>query len=432
MTASRDLFRMTATALAERLGRREISAFEVIASHLERIRDREPLIRAWAIIDADRALERARELDRGPIVGPLHGLPIAVKDVIDTADFPTERGSPIYRGRHPAADAACVDAARRAGAIVLGKSVTTELAAFKPAATVNPRNFAHTPGGSSSGSAAAVADEMVPLAFGTQTFGSVIRPASYCGVVGYKPSFGTIPTDGVLRLAESLDTVGVFARSVDDAALLAGVAAGRSDLVEIVPRTAPPRIGICRTYEWSAVDDAGRDALERAATELARSGARIRTVELPAPFADLGAACEDIYGFELSRNLADVRRMHAALLSDGFRGSIDAGTRVSHERYARAQRVASACRAAFAGVLAELDVLLTPSTTGEAPLGLDTTGSPIMNRNFTLLHAPAVNVPALSSPRGLPVGLQVVGGLGDDRRALSAAKWIHERLAGPL
>src|SRR5690606_32108460 len=188
-------------------------------------------------------------LDRGPIAGPLHGLPIAVKDVIDAAGFPTEYGSPIYRGRLPAADAACVAAARRAGAVVLGKSVTTEFAAFKPAETVNPRRFTHTPGGSSSGSAAAVADGMVPLAFGTQTFGSVIRPASYCGIVGYKPSFGTIPNGGVLRLAESLDTVGVFARSVADAALLAGAAAGRPGLLALEPLRQPPRLAICRTHE---------------------------------------------------------------------------------------------------------------------------------------------------------------------------------------
>lgn len=429
MTLLDELFRMTAAALAARLRRREIAAADVVAAHLERIREREPLIRAWTALDADRAIERARALDRGPIAGPLHGLPIAVKDVIDAAGFPTEYGSPIYRGRLPAADAACVAAARRAGAVVLGKSVTTEFAAFKPAETVNPRRFTHTPGGSSSGSAAAVADGMVPLAFGTQTFGSVIRPASYCGIVGYKPSFGTIPNGGVLRLAESLDTVGVFARSVADAALLAGAAAGRPDLVEIEPLLEPPRIGICRTYEWPEVDAAGRAALGEAADELAKAGARVVTLELPEPFAALGAACEAIYGYELSRNLADERRAHAELLSDGLRESIDAGAQVSHEAYARAQRLASEARSAFAAVLAELDVLLTPSTQGEAPFGLETTGSPIMNRNFTLLHAPTINVPGLEGPSGLPVGLQAVGRIGDDARALAAAAWIHERLA---
>src|SRR5690606_29364967 len=343
-----NLCRMSATALAARLRRREITASDVVAAHLERIREREPSIHAWTALDADRAIERARELDRGPIAGPLHGLPIAVKDVIDTAALATERGSPIYRGRRPSADAACVAAALSAGAVMLGKSVTTELAAFKPAETVNPRRFTHTPGGSSSGSAAAVADGMVPLAFGTQTFGSVIRPASYCGIVGYKPSFGTIPTDGVLRLAESLDTVGVFARSAEDAALLAGAAAGRPDLVDIRPLRAPPRIGICRTYEWPEVDDAGRAALERTADALSRAGAQIVRVELPEPFAGLRAACEHIYGYELSRNLAEERRAHAELLSDGLRESIDTGARVPPAQYARAQRRASGWRAACA------------------------------------------------------------------------------------
>lgn len=426
----RELIRISAAGLAERLRRREIRAADVVAAHLERIRERERTIHAWAAIDAERALEHARALDRGPVGGPLHGLPVGVKDVIDTAALPTELGSPIFRGRRPVADAACVAALERAGAIVLGKTVTTELATFRPAGTANPRNRAHSPGGSSSGSAAAVADLMVPLALGTQTFGSVIRPASYCGIVGYKPTFGVIPREGAKLLAQSLDTIGVFARSVADAALAAGAAAGRAEPSAFRPFDTAPRIGLCKTHEWREVDDAGRTAFDEASRLLSEAGAAVVDVELPAPFAGLGAACEDIYGYELSRNLAAERAEHGALLSERLRAAIDEGARVSSGRYESAQRLAQECRASLPALLRDIDVLLTPSTTGEAPAGLETTGSPIMNRAWTLLHVPAVNVPALCGPSGLPIGLQVIGRFGDDGRTLAAAAWIHERLVG--
>lgn len=418
----------SATLLAARLASRELYAREVVEAHLERIREREPVIRAWTALDEHAALERARVLDDGPVVGPLHGLPIGVKDVIDTAGFPTEYGSPIYRGHRPKADAECVAAAERAGAIVLGKTVTTELATFQPACTANPRNPAHTPGGSSSGSAAAVADCMVPLAFGTQTFGSVIRPASYCGIVGYKPTFGAIPRTGVKVLAESLDTVGVFARTVGDAALLVGALTLDESLLRLRGVGSPPRIGICRTHDWDEVEAPGRAALEDAARTLAEGGASVADIDLPAPYADLRAANLDIYGYELARSLARERAAHADALSERLRSDIDAGRRVDTARYEDAQRLARACRDAFPDVLAACDVLLTPSTTGEAPRGLGSTGSPIMNRLWTLLHVPAVSVPAGIGPNGLPVGVQVVGRRGDDPRTLAAAAWIHARL----
>ena len=418
----------SARDLAARLAAYELTVHAVIEAHLERIRERDPLIHAWTAVDAEAALERARALDGGPVVGPLHGLPIGVKDVVDTARFPTEYGSPIYRGHRPTADAECVAAAERAGAILLGKTATTEFATFQPTATVNPRNPAHTPGGSSSGSAAAVADCMVPLAFGTQTFGSVIRPASYCGIVGYKPTFGTLPRAGVKLLAESLDTVGVFARTVEDAAFFAGALARDESLLQLSDVVEPLRIGMCRTHDWDAVEPAARAAFDDAARALADAGASVSVVDLPAPFAELRAANVEIYGYELARNLAWERDTHPELLSERLREDIDAGRRIDQGRYRSAQRLARACRESFPAVLGECDVLITPSTTGEAPRGLDSTGSPIMNRLWTLLHVPAVTVPAGAGPNGLPLGLQVVGRRSDDARTLAAAAWIHTRL----
>jgi Asp-tRNA(Asn)/Glu-tRNA(Gln) amidotransferase A subunit family amidase len=423
-----ELVSLSALELAARLRGRTLTATEVVEAHLGRLALREPIIHAWTVIDADRARERARALDRGPIAGPLHGLPVGVKDIIDTSGMPTEYGSPIYRDHRPQADADCVAAAEAAGAIVVGKTVTTEFATFKPAATVNPRNVAHTPGGSSSGSAAAVADRMVPLAFGTQTMGSVIRPAGYCGVVGYKPSFGTIERTGVKLIAPSLDTVGVFARTVPDAALFVGAISNRPELVDLPAAALPLRIGICRTFEWNEARTEVRTAIEAAADLLARAGAELSSVALPEHFVELRRANEAIYGYELAHSLSDERRTHPDRLSPRLRDEIDAGGRVDDDRYFGALTFVQECGTVLADLLQEIDVLLTPSATGEAPKGLESTGSPVMNRLWTLLGAPAINVPVATGPTGLPVGLQVVGRFGADAAALAAAGWIHARL----
>lgn len=386
------------------------------------------MIHAWAHVDPGQVRAEARRLDAGPVRGPLHGLPLGVKDIFDTCDGPTEYGSPIYAGHRPRADAACVALARDAGGIVLGKTMTTEFATYTPTATTNPRNVAHTPGGSSSGSAAAVADEMVPLALGTQTAGSVIRPASYCGVVGYKPSFGLIARAGVKLLAESLDTVGVFARTVEDAALLVGALSGRASLIALPGVDGLPRIGICRTHDWARADAAVAEALARAEQVLAAGGATVVTLDLPDVFAALGDAHDAIYGYETARGLAHERRTHAEQLSPRLREALDRGAAVEADRYDRACRKAAECRRRLPDVIGDCDVLLAPSATGEAPPGLETTGSPVLNRVWTLLHAPCVNVPAGLGPGSLPIGLQAVGRFGDDARTLAAAAWIEARL----
>ncbi|HEU4616491.1 MAG TPA: amidase [Gammaproteobacteria bacterium] len=425
-----DLNELPATVLAGKLASRSLRALDVVEACLARIAARDGAIRAWVQCDAERARRRARTLDAGPVLGPLHGLPIGVKDIIETADLPTEYGSPIYAGHRPAADAACVATACAAGALVLGKTATAELATFTPAATVNPHDFTHTPGGSSSGSAAAVADRMVPLAFGTQTQGSIIRPASYCGVVGYKPTFGFVSRAGVKLLADSLDTIGAFARSVEDAALLIGALTARKELLGLARPDGTIRIGIVASRASAAASPEVHALVDSAAAALAAAGARVAAAKLPAAFDGLDEALEDIYGYESSRSLAYERSRRADGLSSRLRDALDRGAAVSAERYDRAQVSRRACGLEVAALMCEHDVLIAPSAPGEAPEGLASTGDPVMNRAWTLLGLPCINVRAGAGPRGLPIGLQVVGRFGDDARALAAAAWIDERLAG--
>lgn len=424
----REMNRLGLSELARGLRARELRAVDVVEACLERIAAREPAIHAWTSIDFDYARSQARSLDAGPIRGPLHGVPLGVKDVLDTADLPTEYGSAIYAGHRPHADAACVAAARAAGAIVLGKTATTEFACQSPAATVNPRDAARTPGGSSSGTAAGVADCMMPVGFGTQTAGSIIRPASYCGVVGYKPTFGTLARDGLKLVAESLDTIGVLTRSVADAALFVGAVAARSVLEDLPPLDGGLIIGFCRTHEWSEVDPAVGERLESVAERLAAAGARLAKVDLPREFAALGDAHAVIQAYEGARNLGAELGAHRAELSAPLLEMLEQGARATGERYRECLRLAAECRARLPAAMAGCHVLLTASATGEAPLGLASTGSPVMNRIWTLLHAPCVNVPATHGPSGLPVGVQIVGRAGDDATALAAAAWIERRL----
>jgi Asp-tRNA(Asn)/Glu-tRNA(Gln) amidotransferase A subunit family amidase len=424
-----DLNRLSASELRMRLQTRELSALQVAESCLARIADRDNVIHAWAHIDPQRLRAAAKALDAGPVRGPLHGLPLGVKDIFDTCDSPTAYGSPIYAGRVPAADAACVALARAAGALVFGKTMSTEFATYAPAPTVNPRNFAHTPGGSSSGSAAAVADEMVPFAFGTQTAGSIIRPASFCGTIGYKPTFGWIARAGVKLVAESLDTVGVFARSVEDSALLVGALTSRRELIELRAADGPIRIGICRTRDWRHADTAVADVLGHAEQTLAAAGAVTATVELPDDFDALGDAFDAIYGYEIAQNLAYEYSVHRDCLSESLRRTLEFTPAIAPDRYDRAQLAADEWRRKLSDVFGRSDVLLAPSACGEAPEGLTSTGSPVLNRMWTLLHVPCVNVPAGVGGRDLPIGLQVVGRRRDDARTLAAAAWIARELA---
>lgn len=415
---------LSATEARKQLAARTITSEQLTRDCLERIATREPAVGAWTQLSADAALARARELDRSPSQGLLHGMPVAVKDLIDTCDMPTSYGSAIYAQHQPAWDAACVAQARVAGAVVLGKTVTTEFAYFTPGKTANPRNPAHTPGGSSSGSAAAVADYMVPLAFGSQTAGSIIRPAAYCGVVGYKPSFGWISRAGVKPLSDTLDTIGVLARSVPDAALFAAAASGDEALLIDAPLANAPRVGICRTFDWPRAQPEVQDAMALAIGKLGAAGVKLVDVELPPDFAGLVAAQLDIMTFEMAHSFAHEWHTHRERLSPRLQDLIAAGFAIPCERYQAALTLAHTCRHRATEIFSRVDVLLTPSAPGEAPRGLDATGDPLFNRIWTLLHTPCVHLPFTQGPNGLPVGLQVVGAIGADRQTLLCADYL--------
>ena len=402
--------RLGAKQAARLIERGELSAQALIRSCLERIDAREPEVRAWTFVSRNIP-EKAH--------GPLHGVPVGVKDIFDTHDMPTEYGSPIYAGYRPRADAAVVALTRRAGGTILGKTVTAEFATFVPRATRNPHNLAHTPGGSSSGSAAAVADFMVPLAFGTQTAGSLIRPASYCGIVGLKPTYNMLARGGMKPGGDSLDTIGVYGRSVEDVAFFAAALTGRGDLESSVEK---PKVGLCRTHEWNLVQPEMRRALEDAGRLL---GAR--EVELPAGLRESHAA---ILWYEVARSLADEFTRFPDQLDPGLRDRCASGFALDPRKYVEARRHAAACRAKLDQVFGELDVLLAPAATGEAPKGIASTGDVALNVVWTLLHTPCVALPAGRGPNGLPVGLQVVGRIGDDARTLACARWIEKKLGG--
>ncbi len=411
------------------LSRRELTCETVVRDCLARIEVREPLVRAWAHLDPQQALAQARSLDAAAAANPLYGVPVGVKDVFDTFDMPSAYGSPIYAGQRPAADAAVVALLRSSGGMVLGKTVTTEFATFTPGVTTNPHNPAHTPGGSSSGSAAAVADGMVPVAFGTQTIGSVIRPAAFCGVVGYKPSFGLLPRVGVKAISDCLDTVGCFTRSVADAAYFAGALARRP--LEIGTAIAAPRIGLCLTAQWSHALPETQALFEALGPRLSAAGALVHDFAMPALYDGINAAQDVIAAVEMAACLADEHRRYQSLLSQRLRDRLDEGVAIGAADYDAALALARQCRHAFAAAIEGFDVLVVPSAPGEAPMGLASTGDPVFNRTWSLLHTPSVQVPITLGPRGLPLGLQVVGRIGDDARTLAFAHWIETRLREP-
>jgi Asp-tRNA(Asn)/Glu-tRNA(Gln) amidotransferase A subunit family amidase len=414
---------------ARLLARRELAAVDLVRACLARIDEREAEVQAFVQLDADGALARARTLDAGPVTGLLHGLPLGVKDVFDTADLPSAWGSPIYAGRQPLADAAAVALCREAGAIVVGKTVTTELANMFPGATRNPRNLEHTPGGSSSGSAAAVADCMLPLAIGTQTAGSLIRPAAFCGVVGYKPSSNRAPRAGIKSLSDTLDTVGGFARSVRDAALLGAVLTGDARLADaaLFEAVTPPRIGLCRTPDWPEADADTHAAWAQAEAALSPHAS---DVPWPAALDGLVALQKSVQAFETARSLAFERLHHFDRLSEPLRALIDSGLAIPGSDHARHLQATARARSAAKALFADHDVLLAPSSIGEAPAGLHATGDPVFCRGWTLLGLPAIHLPFARGRRGLPVGLQLIGPFGQDHRLLAAARWVHQRLLG--
>jgi Asp-tRNA(Asn)/Glu-tRNA(Gln) amidotransferase A subunit family amidase len=394
---------------------------------LERIAARDGELGAWVHVNADASLAQARALDRQPALGPLHGVPVGIKDIIDTADMPTEHGSPIYRGNRPRADAAVVALLRRAGCVILGKTATAEFANLHPPATRNPRNPAHTPGGSSSGSAAAVADRMVPLALGTQTGGSMIRPAAFCGVIGLKPSFGSINRTGVKPVSDALDTLGLFANTVEEVALALSILSGWRE-PDFPATAAAPRIGFARTSRWKDADAATHGALEQAASRLVAAGARVDEATLPAAVEALFDAQGLIMDFEAARALAWEQANHHDAISATLRTRLERGWAVSREQYDGARQAARDARRQFSDFMRGFDILLTPSAKGEAPHGLASTGDSLFNRIWTLLGVPCITLPCGNGPQGLPLGIQLVAAFDQDSALLARARWAQNAL----
>ena len=392
------------------LSRRETSAEQLVRQCLGRIAEREPLVQAWEVLDAEGALAEARRVDALLDRPPLLGLPVGIKDLIDTADLPTAYGSAIHRGHRPERDAECVRRLREAGAVVLGKTVTTEFAVYTPGKTRNPRDLTRTPGGSSSGSAAAVADGMVPVALGSQTAGSVIRPASFCGVIGFKPSFGIVPVQGVHPLAPSLDTLGFFVREIDDVPPILSVLSGAP---EIRIQRATPRLGFLRTEAWPKAAPQTQAAVRAAAEAL---GAR--EIDPGPSFAGLIDAQIAIMGAEGARSL---REKPQAGLSEKLRNFVRDGASVTPDRLRSAREQTERCARELDRIFETVDAIVTPAAPGEAPEGLGATGDPVFCRIWTLLGTPCISLPVLRGPAGLPVGLQVVGRRGADATLLSAA-----------
>ncbi len=413
---------LPATEAVARLTRGEITSEALTAECLDRIAARDGALGAFEHLDPAAALAAARVIDRLDPKPPLAGLPVAVKDIFDTADLPTERGSAAFRGRRPAKDAEVIARLRAAGAVVLGKTVTTELAFFRPGKTRNPHDPARTPGGSSSGSAAAVAAGLAPVAVGSQTAGSVIRPASFCGIVGFKPTFGTVPMGGVSPFAPSLDTFGLFVRDVGAVPLLLAAATGAP--VPVPALRGPPRLALCRTELWPQAEPSTRALVEEAARALARAGAPVEDLDLGPGFDGLAAAQRTIMAAEAARTLGPLRTRHAPVLGRVLLDFLAEGDAVEPAREAAARAQADRCRAALAAIFARHDALLTPAALGEAPLGLDATGDPALDRIWTLLGTPCASLPLARGPAGLPVGVQVVGAPGQDGALVAACAWI--------
>ncbi|HEX4411452.1 MAG TPA: amidase [Xanthobacteraceae bacterium] len=415
---------LSALDLARRIESGELTPRAVIELCAEAIAAREIDVRAFVVLDLDGA-RRAAEAP-GLASSPLRGLPVAFKDIFDTADFPTQYGSPIYAGYRPRADSTAVALTRRNGGIVIGKAVTTEMASQVPSVTRNPLNLEHTPGGSSAGSAAAVAAGMVPLAFGTQTAGSVIRPAAFCGTAGFKPSYRLIPMVGVKDVSWHLDTAGLFGAGVADVAFAAGAVLGRDLRVDKAAPSAP-HIALTRTHLWPQASLAMQKAVETAARIAESAGAKVSELTLPPMMEEAFAAQITIQDFETFCAETFEYDRHRDKIDYRLREVLDRAASITTEAYDVARRMGSRARRVLADAIADYDVLLTPSAPGVAPHGFETTGNPMFNRLWTLMGLPCVNVPGLSE-NGLPLGIQIVGRFGRDRQTLEAALFVEQAI----
>ncbi len=434
------------TEAAEHIREGRLTSVELVQDCLARVDEVEPAVQAWAFLDRDHALRQARDLDErrahGNPTGPLHGVPVGIKDIFDTSDYPTELGSPLWAGRTPRRDAAAVARLRAAGAVIMGKTVTTEYAYFHPGKTRNPHDPERTPGGSSSGSAAAVAAHMVPAAIGSQTNGSVIRPAAFCGVVGFKPTHGLIPRTGALLLSRTLDHVGVFGRTVADVALMAEVMAGHDDedldtrpmarpplaAVAASEPPLPPRFAFARSPVW---DEYAEPATREAFAELVEAlGDQISQVDLGESFGAVIDWQKKIMEVEMAYNLHRDYEKGGEQLSDPLRKLIERGRGISAVDYLAAVGGIAPLTQNIDSIFEEYDAIVTPAAPGEAPRGLSATGNPIFSTLWTYLGTPAVTLPIMRSEAGLPLGVQLVGRRHNDARLLRTARWLVNNVEG--
>ena len=423
-SAATEPSQFTASEAAALMAAGKLSCEELTRSCLARIEKRDNVVKAWLYLDSEQAIRNAREIDKLPRKSGVHGLLVGLKDVFDTKDMPTTQNSPIYPTMQVGRDAAPVAVMRHSGALILGKTDTVEFATGgRLALTRNPYNTAHTPGGSSSGSGAAVGDFQVPLAFGTQTTGSHIRPASYNGIYGMKPSWGRVSREGVKMASMSLDTVGWYGRSVDDLILVAEAfwLARRPDIEPVEPKGL--RVGLCRSPVWSYIEPAGEAALLLAARRLADAGAIVEDLELPPPSDGLFAAQTDIRYGEAGPSFMPEYLGAYELFAEDLRERTVNKRGITSARMLEAYTLADRYRPVFDGLFGPaLDVVLTPSAPGEAPEGLHSTGNAVFNAIWTLLHTPCVNIPVTFGPRGLPIGVTLTGPRHSDARLLAISR----------
>jgi Asp-tRNA(Asn)/Glu-tRNA(Gln) amidotransferase A subunit family amidase len=433
------LNKMNAVLAAAAIRAGKITSKELIQSCLDHIKQVEDTVQAWTYLDPDYALQQAREADekrrQGKDLGPLHGIPVGIKDIFDTADMPTENGTVLHEGRRPVEDATVVSLLREAGAVIMGKTVTTELAVYAPGKTTNPHDPNRTPGGSSSGSAAAVASHMIPMAVGTQTNGSVIRPASYCGVFGYKPTFGRISRYGVLKQSRYLDQVGVFARSIEDTALIAQQLMtfdgkdpdvqpqGRCDIINRLEEGPPvrSRLAFVRTPVWDQATQTAQQAFSELVEQL---GDAVVEIVLPEVFNHAVQWHRTIMESDLAKSFEAEYTSGKDKLSTTLCEMIERGQNYLAVDYNKAFEGITSLNRGLDQILSTYDAIISPATTGEAPMGLDSTGSPIFCTIWTLCGVPALSLPLLKGTDGMPMGVQLTASRGDDSRLLRIARWI--------
>lgn len=422
-----ELHELSAIESVAKIKSGDLKAEQLVRSCLERIEERDSLVRAWSHLDKDKVIAEAVKSDKAGNPGPLSGLPVAVKDIMDTSDMPTTYGSTIYGGHQPSEDADCVKNVRGNGGIIIGKTVTTEFAWRNPGKTRNPHNTKHTPGGSSSGSAASVADMQVPLAFGTQTAGSVIRPAAYCGVVGYKPTFGTHNRKGVKELSAYLDTVGTFGRNVSDVSFFDYVLRGKKvpDLSYYDNR--PPVIGLMIPFRIEANEEA-LTAYEGVYKKAEKAGASLIDIPSSMSFESLADLQTVIMTGDAGKSLSWEYEHHPERLIRFYRDSIATGRAIGESSLKQSKQLADDARTREASIFKKVDIILTLPAGGEAPEGIGFTGDPLFNRVWTLLGWPCISLPVGFGPGGLPLGVQIVGSTGEDARALAGAAWLEKVL----